>query len=67
MILSCSILQVFINPAIPAALSAWPILAFEAPKIQSYSFCLELALNASFNAAISIGSPKDVPVPWHSM
>ena len=52
----------FVNPAIPAALSQWPILDLTEPMAQ-YCLSFVYSLNVLVKPAISIGSPREVPVP----
>ena len=53
------------SPAMPAADSRWPIFDFTDPIAQR--ICPPpTRVNASVRPAISIGSPRLVPVPWHS-
>ena len=48
--------------AMPAAASAWPILALTAPRAQKFLSDVDLP-NTFFRAANSMGSPMAVPVP----
>ena len=54
------------KPAIPAAVSRWPMLVLTDPRAQNCVLSV-WARNAWVSAATSIGSPISVPVPWHSM
>lgn len=56
----------FVTPAIPAALSQCPIFDLADPIAQN---CLSSVscVNTLDSPVISIGSPREVPVPWASM
>ena len=54
-----------VNPAMPAADSQCPIFDFNDPIAQNCFLSL-VSLNARVKPAISIGSPRAVPVPWAS-
>ena len=56
---------VLMKPATPAAVSRCPILVFKEPMPQK-AFLAVRVRKAWVNAAISIGSPIGVPVPWAS-
>ena len=59
----CNVSTVLMNPAMPAAASRWPMLVLTVPSAQGTSPLPYTAASASN----SIGSPRPVPVPWHSM
>jgi hypothetical protein len=61
-----SMSTVLMSPATPAAASRWPMLVLTEPTAQK-PLRLVRAPKALLRAAISIGSPSDVPVPWASM
>ena len=54
-----------ISPQTPAAESRWPMLLLSEPMAQKFRRPV-WARNAWVRAAISIGSPIGVAVPWHS-
>ena len=60
---SCS--STLVNPAMPAALSQWPMFDLTEPMAQNWR-SLVSAPNALASPAISIGSPRAVPVPCAS-
>jgi hypothetical protein len=55
----------FVTPAMPAALSAWPMFDFTDPIAQRCGRPPALR-KAPSSPAISIGSPREVPVPCAS-
>ena len=58
--------MILIRPAIPAALSRWPMLVFTDPSTKGRSRDRPLQ-RTDCSASISMGSPRRVPVPWASM
>ncbi len=63
----CSIASTtFMIPAAPAAAWVCPMLDFADPITTGRSGARPAAITAP-SACTSIGSPSDVPVPWHSM
>ena len=54
-----------IRLATPAAVSRWPMLVLTEPMRQKPRASV-VSRNAAVRAATSIGSPRYVPVPWHS-
>ena len=52
---------VLMKPAMPAAVSRWPMLALTDPS--AHRWLLPVLLNTCARAATSIGSPSGVPVP----
>ena len=56
---------VLMRPATPAAASRWPRFVFTEPRAQNPLLAVP-TLNAFVRAAISMGSPNGVAVPWAS-
>ncbi len=55
------------RPATPAAVSRWPMFGLVEPIAQNCVRSAPPLRKACVSAAISMGSPNCVPVPWASM